>query len=324
MSILIVGGAGYIGSHVNKMLARKGFDTVVLDNLVYGHEEAVVAGEFVRGDIANKDDIRKAFEGRDIEAVFHFANYAYVGESCLDPEKYYVNNISNTLNLLSVMREQGCNKIIFSSSCSTYGVPERVPITEDLPQRPMSPYASTKLMIEMILKDYARAYGLRYVGFRYFNACGADPEGEIGESHTPETHLIPITLDVASGLRDEMMIFGNDYNTPDGTNIRDYVHVLDLAEAHIAALDYFDRGGENDFFNIGTEKGFSNLEIVEAVKRVTGRDFPVVITDRRPGDPDILVGSSEKARRVLGWVPKYSDIETVIETAWKWHENKKF
>ncbi|MBR6294711.1 MAG: UDP-glucose 4-epimerase GalE [Lachnospiraceae bacterium] len=324
MSILVVGGAGYIGSHVNKMLARKGFDTVVLDNLVYGHEEAVVAGEFVRGDIANKDDIRKAFEGRDIEAVFHFANYAYVGESCLDPEKYYVNNISNTLNLLSVMREQGCNKIIFSSSCSTYGVPERVPITEDLPQRPMSPYASTKLMIEMILKDYARAYGLRYVGFRYFNACGADPEGEIGESHTPETHLIPITLDVASGLRDEMMIFGNDYNTPDGTNIRDYVHVLDLAEAHIAALDYFDRGGENDFFNIGTEKGFSNLEIVEAVKRVTGRDFPVVITDRRPGDPDILVGSSEKARRVLGWVPKYSDIETVIETAWKWHENKKF
>ncbi len=324
MSILVVGGAGYIGSHVNKMLARKGFDTVVLDNLVYGHEEAVVAGEFVRGDIANKDDIRKAFEGRDIEAVFHFANYAYVGESCLDPEKYYINNISNTLNLLSVMREQGCNKIIFSSSCSTYGVPERVPITEDLPQRPMSPYASTKLMIEMILKDYARAYGLRYVGFRYFNACGADPEGEIGESHTPETHLIPITLDVASGLRDEMMIFGNDYNTPDGTNIRDYVHVLDLAEAHIAALDYFDRGGENDFFNIGTEKGFSNLEIVEAVKRVTGRDFPVVITDRRPGDPDILVGSSEKARRVLGWVPKYSDIETVIETAWKWHENKKF
>ena len=324
MSILVVGGAGYIGSHVNKMLARKGFDTVVLDNLVYGHEEAVVAGEFVRGDIANKDDIRKAFEGRDIEAVFHFANYAYVGESCLDPEKYYVNNISNTLNLLAVMREQGCNKIIFSSSCSTYGVPERVPITEDLPQRPMSPYASTKLMIEMILKDYARAYGLRYVGFRYFNACGADPEGEIGESHTPETHLIPITLDVASGLRDDMMIFGNDYNTPDGTNIRDYVHVLDLAEAHIAALDYFDRGGENDFFNIGTEKGFSNLEIVEAVKRVTGRDFPVVITDRRPGDPDILVGSSEKARRVLGWVPKYSDIETVIETAWKWHENKKF
>ena len=324
MSILVVGGAGYIGSHVNKMLARKGFDTVVLDNLVYGHEEAVVAGEFVRGDIANKDDIRKAFEGRDIEAVFHFANYAYVGESCLDPEKYYVNNISNTLNLLAVMREQGCNKIIFSSSCSTYGVPERVPITEDLPQRPMSPYASTKLMIEMILKDYARAYGLRYVGFRYFNACGADPEGEIGESHTPETHLIPITLDVASGLRDEMMIFGNDYNTPDGTNIRDYVHVLDLAEAHIAALDYFDRGGENDFFNIGTEKGFSNLEIVEAVKRVTGRDFPVVITDRRPGDPDILVGSSEKARRVLGWVPKYSDIETVIETAWKWHENKRF
>lgn len=324
MSILVVGGAGYIGSHVNKMLARKGFDTVVLDNLVYGHEEAVVAGEFVRGDIANKDDIRKAFEGRDIEAVFHFANYAYVGESCLDPEKYYVNNISNTLNLLSVMREQGCNKIIFSSSCSTYGVPERVPITEDLPQRPMSPYASTKLMIEMILKDYARAYGLRYVGFRYFNACGADPEGEIGESHTPETHLIPITLEVASGLRDEMMIFGNDYNTPDGTNIRDYVHVLDLAEAHIAALDYFDRGGENDFFNIGTEKGFSNLEIVEAVKRVTGRDFPVVITDRRPGDPDILVGSSEKARRVLGWVPKYSDIETVIETAWKWHENKRF
>ncbi len=324
MSILVVGGAGYIGSHVNKMLARKGFDTVVLDNLVYGHEEAVVAGEFVQGDTANKDDIRKAFEGRDIEAVFHFANYAYVGESCLDPEKYYINNISNTLNLLAVMREQGCNKIIFSSSCSTYGVPERVPITEDLPQRPMSPYASTKLMIEMILKDYARAYGLRYVGFRYFNACGADPEGEIGESHTPETHLIPITLDVASGLRDEMMVFGNDYNTPDGTNIRDYVHVLDLAEAHIAALDYFDRGGENDFFNIGTEKGFSNLEIIEAVKRVTGRDFPVVITDRRPGDPDILVGSSEKARRVLGWVPKYSDIETVIETAWKWHENKKF
>ena len=247
-----------------------------------------------------------------------------MGESCLDPEKYYVNNISNTLNLLSVMREQGCGKIIFSSSCSTYGVPERVPITEDLPQHPMSPYASTKLMIEMILRDYASAYGLRYVGFRYFNACGADPEGEIGESHTPETHLIPITLDVASGLRDEMMVFGNDYNTPDGTNIRDYVHVLDLAEAHIAALDYFDKGGENDFFNIGTEKGFSNLEIIEAVKRVTGRDFSVVITDRRPGDPDILVGSSEKARRVLGWVPKYSDIETVIETAWKWHENKKF
>ncbi|MCR5430926.1 MAG: UDP-glucose 4-epimerase GalE [Lachnospiraceae bacterium] len=324
MSILVVGGAGYIGSHVNKMLARKGYDTVVFDNLVYGHEEAVVAGEFVRGDLANKDDIRKVFEGRSIDAVFHFANYAYVGESCIEPEKYYYNNIVNTLNLLSVMREEGCKKIIFSSSCSTYGVPEEVPIKEDARQNPMSPYAKTKLMTEMILQDYATAYGLRYVGFRYFNACGADPEGELGESHNPETHIIPITLDVASGLRSEMKVFGNDYNTPDGTNIRDYVHVLDLAEAHIAALEYFDKGGKNDFFNIGTEKGFSNLEIIEEVKKVTGKDFPVVITERRPGDPDILVGTCEKARKVLGWVPKYSDIETVIKTAWNWHENKRF
>ncbi len=320
MAILVCGGAGYIGSHVNKMLHRMGYETVVFDNLVYGHREAVKWGTFVKGDLKYPDEIEAVFEKYPIEAVMHFAAYAYVGESVLDPEKYYFNNVACTLNLLRAMRKHGCDKIIFSSTCATYGEPEQVPITEDMPQRPINPYGATKLMVERIFKDYSAAYGLKAVTLRYFNAAGADPEGEIGEDHTPETHLIPLVLDAAAGKRPDIKVFGTDYPTRDGSCIRDYIHVEDLASAHVLALKYLQSGGETDFFNLGNERGTSVLEVIEAVRKVTGREFKVTLTDRRPGDPATLVGSSEKAKRVLGWEPRYADIETIVQHAWQWHE----
>ena len=318
MAILVCGGAGYIGSHVNKMLNRMGYDTVVFDNLVYGHREAVKWGKFVRGDLKNPEEIEAVFDACPIEAVMHFAAYAYVGESVTDPEKYYFNNVACTLNLLRAMRGHGCNKIIFSSTCATYGEPERVPITEDMPQNPINPYGASKLMVERILSDYGTAYGLRSVALRYFNAAGADPEGEIGEDHDPETHLIPLVLDAASGKRPDIKVFGTDYPTRDGSCIRDYIHVEDLAKAHILALQYLQNGGASERFNLGNERGTSVLEVIEAVKKVTGRDFKVTLSDRRPGDPATLVGSSDKVKAMLGWEPQYADIETIVEHAWKW------
>ena len=322
--ILVCGGAGYIGSHINKMLNQEGYETVVFDNLVYGHKEAVKWGELVVGDLNNPQALKELFDRYDFEAVFHFAAYAYVGESVTDPEKYYFNNVANTLNLLHAMREHGVNKIIFSSTCATYGEPERVPITEDMPQNPINPYGATKLMVERIFKDYHTAYGLQFVVLRYFNAAGADPDGEIGESHDPETHIIPLVLDAASGIRPNVKVFGTDYDTPDGSCVRDYIHVTDLASAHLLALHHLENGGKSDFFNLGNEKGTSVLEVVDSVKRVTGKDFTATLTDRRPGDPAKLVGSSRKAQEVLGWKPEYADIDTIVSHAWKWHEKKEY
>ena len=324
MAILVCGGAGYIGSHINKQLHKEGYETVVFDNLVYGHREAVKWGHFVQGDLKNIEDIERVFQTYKIDAVFHFAAYAYVGESVSEPEKYYYNNVVNTLNLLQVMRKYGCNKIIFSSTCATYGEPEQVPITEDMPQNPINPYGATKLMMERIFKDYHTAYGLEFVVLRYFNAAGADPDGEIGESHNPETHIIPLVLDAASGERADIKVFGTDYDTPDGSCVRDYIHVYDLATAHLLALHHLEAGKESDFFNLGNAVGTSVLEVVKSVRKVTGKGFKVVLTDRRPGDPAKLVGSSEKAQKVLGWKPVYGDIDTIVEHAWNWHEKAKY
>ena len=324
MAILVCGGAGYIGSHVNKQLNREGYETIVFDNLVYGHREAVKWGTFIEGDLANEAEIEAVFSAHKIDAVFHFAAYAYVGESVTEPEKYYYNNVVNTLNLLKVMRRHSCKKLIFSSTCATYGEPEKVPITEDMPQNPINPYGMTKLTVERILKDYQKAYGLQSAVLRYFNAAGADPDGEIGESHHPETHLIPLVLDAASGKREDIKVFGTDYDTPDGSCVRDYIHVADLADVHIRALHYLEEGNPGDFFNLGNTIGTSVLEVVESVKRVTGREFTVTLSDRRQGDPARLVGSSDKARKVLGWEPKYGEIDVIVAHAWKWHQNAEY
>ena len=324
MAILVCGGAGYIGSHINKQLNLEGYETVVFDNLKYGHKEAVKWGDFVLGDLANQEEIDAVFDKYSIDVVFHFAAYAYVGESVEHPEKYYYNNVVNTLNLLKAMRSHGCSKIIFSSTCATYGEPERVPITEDMPQNPINPYGMTKLTVERIFQDYSKAYGLQFVVLRYFNAAGADPDGQIGESHNPETHIIPLVLDAASGKRSDIKVFGTDYDTPDGSCVRDYIHVSDLASAHLLALHHLERGGASDFFNLGNAHGTSVLEVVDSVKRVTGKTFSVTIADRRPGDPAKLVGSSDKARRVLGWKPVYGDIDTIVAHAWYWHEHAEY
>ncbi len=324
MSILICGGAGYIGSHINKQLHSEGYDTIIFDNLIYGHREAVKWGKFIKGDLVNVADIEAVFNAYYIDTVFHFAAYAYVGESVENPEKYYYNNVVNTLNLLRVMRKHRCSRIIFSSTCATYGEPERVPITEDMPQNPINPYGMTKLTVERILRDYNKAYGLQFAVLRYFNAAGADPDGEIGESHDPETHLIPLVLDAAIGARDDIKVFGTDYNTPDGSCVRDYIHVTDLATAHLLAMRYLENGGSSDFFNLGNASGTSVLEVIDSVKRVTGKEFKVTLTDRRPGDPVKLVGSSEKAQFVLGWKPQYGDIDTIVSHAWNWHRNRKY
>ncbi len=320
MSILVCGGAGYIGSHINKLLAQKGYDTIVYDNLIYGHREAVKWGKFVEADLCDRTALDRVFSENKIDAVFHFAAFAYVGESVTEPAKYYFNNVCNTLNLLETMRAHGCDKIIFSSTCATYGIPEKLPITEDMPQNPINPYGATKLMVERIFKDYCTAYGLKYVALRYFNAAGADPDCEIGENHNPETHIIPLVLDAAYGKRPDIKVFGSDYPTRDGTCIRDYIHVTDLADAHLLALEYLNKGGESGFFNLGNENGTSVLEVIDSVKRVTGKDFKVTLAPRRPGDPPTLVGSSKRAQEILGWKPKFADIDTITKHAAEWYK----
>lgn len=318
--ILIVGGAGYIGSHLNKEISKRGIETVIFDNLSYGHRDLVKWGTFEQGDLSNIEDIRSVFQKYPIEAVMHFAAFTYVGESVEDPQKYYMNNVKNTLNLLQVMLEENVKYFVFSSTCATYGNPVEIPITENHPQNPINPYGKGKLMVETVLKDYSNAYGLKYASLRYFNAAGADPDGEIGELHDPETHLIPLILDVAAGKRGDIKIFGTDYDTPDGTCIRDYIHVTDLAEAHILALEYLQNGGKSDFFNLGNGNGFSVKEVIETAREVTSNDIKAVESDRRPGDPPILVGSSNKAKETLNWNPKYDELSKIIETAWNWHK----
>lgn len=322
--ILITGGAGYIGSHTNKELSKRGYSTVVFDNLIYGHKKSVKWGIFEFGDLSDDKQLDKIFQQYPIDSVFHFAAYAYVGESVVKPSIYYNNNVCNTIKLLDKMLSHGVKRIIFSSTCATYGEPEHMPITEDMPQNPINPYGAAKFMVERIMCDYHKAYGLDYCCLRYFNAAGADPEGDIGESHTPETHLIPLILDAAGGQRKSISIFGTDYSTVDGTCIRDYIHINDLADAHIRALNYLKNGGESGSFNLGNGKGESVRHVIDVVRAVTGRNFTVIEETRRAGDPPILIGSSKRAEEVLGWKPQYGSIETIVQHAWKWHENKKF
>jgi UDP-glucose 4-epimerase len=320
--ILIAGGAGYIGSHANKILNKKGFETIVYDNLSRGHRVLAKWGHFIQGDLADKDQLRLCFKTYPITAVMHYCAFCYVGESVDHPAEYYRNNVANTLNLLDVMVEFGVKYFIFSSTCSTYGNPLQIPITEDHPQQPINPYGKSKLMVEQILKDYDAAYGIRHVCLRYFNAAGADPAGEIGEWHEPEPHLIPLLLQVAAGQREHIQIYGVDYETPDGTCIRDYIHINDLATAHLLALEYLQSGAPSDAFNLGNGNGFSVREVIQSVERVTGKSIKVVETERRFGDPPILVGSSVKAGQMLNWQPQYTSLDEIIKTAWRWQ--KKF
>ncbi len=320
--ILIVGGAGYIGSHMNKLLAQQGKETLVLDNLVYGHREAVKWGTFVEGDLADESLLDEVFSKYSIEAVMHFSAFTYVGESVENPAKYYRNNVANTIHLLDAMVKHGVKYFIFSSTCATYGEPQQIPIVEDMPQAPINPYGRTKWMVEKILEDYHRAYGLNYCVLRYFNAAGADPDSEIGELHQPETHLIPLVLDAAIGARDSISVFGTDYPTEDGTCVRDYIHILDLADAHIRALQYIKEHQCSEDFNLGNGVGYSVKEIIDIARKITGKEIAVKYVERRPGDPPRLIGSAEKARKLLGWQPKY-DLQAIMETAWKWHQKIK-
>ena len=301
MAVLVLGGAGYIGSHTVDRLVEQGQDVVVVDSLVTGHKAAVrPEAKFYQGDLADKPFMRKVFsENPEIDAVIHFAAFSLVAESMKDPLKYFDNNTAGMVKLLEVMHEFNVNYIVFSSTAATYGIPEKMPIKEDDPQNP--------------------AYGVKFVALRYFNVAGAKPDGSIGEDHHPETHLLPIVLQVAQGKREKLQIFGNDYNTPDGTNVRDYVHPFDLADAHILAVDYLRKGNESNAFNLGSSTGFSNLEIVEAARDVTGKPIPAEMAPRRGGDPDSLIACSDKARKVLGWKPQFDDIHKIIETAWAWH-----
>ncbi len=321
MATLVLGGAGYIGSHTVDRLIEKGEKTIVVDSLVTGHRQAVNKdAKFYQGDIADKDFMRQVFkENSDIDAVIHFAAYSLVAESMKKPLKYFDNNTAGMVKLLEVMNEFSIDKIVFSSTAATYGIPEEVPIKETTPQNPINPYGESKLMMEKIMRWADKAYGIKFVPLRYFNVAGAKPDGSIGEDHMPETHLLPIVLQVAMGKRDKLQIFGDDYNTPDGTNIRDYVHPLDLADAHILAVDYLKAGNPSTAFNLGSSTGFSNREILEAARKVTNKEIPAEIAPRRGGDPDVLVASSTKAREVLGWKPQFDDISKIIKTAWKWH-----
>ncbi len=324
-TILVTGGAGYIGSHAVLALKSAGYGVIILDNLVYGHRdlvEKILQVELVIGDTSDRSMLDQLFKTHDISAVMHFSAYAYVGESVTDPAKYYRNNVIGTLTLLEAMLAANIKKLVFSSTCATYGMPEFVPITEDHPQNPINPYGATKLMVERILTDFHTAYDFQSVRFRYFNAAGADPNGNLGEDHHPETHLIPLVLDAASGKRESISIFGTDYPTPDGTCIRDYIHVTDLASAHILGLEYLLSGGESEVFNLGNGSGFSVREVIETVSHVTGKQIKSVECDRRPGDPSVLVGSSDKAKKILGWESEYPGIEDIVAHAWQWHQKR--
>lgn len=318
MNVLVTGGAGYVGSHTAKLLERRDHHLWIFDNLANGHRNAAQARPLIVGDLADRTKLETVLRENQIDAVMHFAASAYVGESVENPAKYYQNNIVGTLSLMEAMRAAGVTKLVFSSSCATYGVPEQSPINEEHPQQPINPYGFTKLAIERALADYVHAYGWSYAALRYFNAAGADAEGEIGEDHDPETHLIPIILQVALGQRDQVLVFGDDYPTDDGTCIRDYVHVDDLATAHVAALERLEPGTELKL-NLGTGSGVSVREVIEACQRVTGKKIASQVVDRRPGDPPALVADAARAQRELQWTPKYTSIDAIVETAWNWH-----
>jgi UDP-glucose-4-epimerase GalE len=320
MRILVTGGAGYIGSHAVRLFLERGHDVWVYDNLSYGHRAAVPPERLIIGDLSETARLDHALIDRRIEAVVHFAAFAYVGESVRQPGKYYQNNLVNTLTLLECMRRNGVGRIVFSSTCATYGVPEQVPITEEEQQQPINPYGRGKLAVEWALADYCRAYDWGYAALRYFNAAGASPKGDLGEDHTPETHLIPLVLQAVLGLVPHVEIFGTDYATPDGTCIRDYIHVDDLAEAHLLALERLGSGGEMKY-NLGVGRGYSVREVIRAAEEVTGKRVPVKEGPRRPGDPPALVAAADKARRELGWTPRYTDLRTIVETAWAWHRS---
>ena len=320
--ILVTGGAGYIGAHACKALAKAGYEPVAYDNLVYGHREAVRWGPLVEGDVGDRGRVAATIRQHAIGAVMHFAAFAYVGESVEKPEKYFQNNVVNTLAMLEAMRDCGVERIVFSSTCATYGLPETMPIREETPQRPVNPYGETKLMIERALYWYGIAHGLRSVALRYFNAAGADPDGEVGEDHQPETHLIPLILDAAAGRRGQIDVYGTDYPTPDGSAVRDYIHVQDLADAHVKALRYLENGGASCALNLGTGHGHSVRETIAVARRVTGRAIPSRDSARRPGDPPVLVADATRAREVLGWVPALGSLEEIIGTAWAWHQKR--
>ncbi len=323
--ILVTGGAGYIGSHAVLALQQSDYEVVILDNLVYGHQDfvdRVLHAELAIGDTSDRALLDDLFRKHRFAAVMHFAAYAYVGESVQTPDKYYRNNVVGTLTLLEAMQAAGIKQFVFSSTCATYGNPQQIPITEDHPQNPINPYGATKLMVERILQDFDVAYGLKSVCFRYFNAAGADPKARLGEDHNPETHLIPLVLMAALGKRQSVSIFGLDYPTPDGTCIRDYIHVTDLATAHVLGLNYLLQGGDSDVFNLGNGNGFSVKQVIDTARQVTGREIVVVESDRRPGDPPVLVGSSTKAMNILSWQPQYADLEKILTHAWRWHQQR--
>ena len=319
MSILIVGGAGYIGCHTAKLVAASGQRPVVFDNLVYGHRSAVKWGPLVEGDLADPAAIRRALSEHDVKAVIHFAAYAYVGESMTDPGKYFRNNVAGTINLLDAMVAVGVRDLVFSSTCATYGEPREVPISESHPQSPVNPYGETKLAVERMLRWYGQAHGLRFAALRYFNAAGADPEGDVGEDHDPETHLIPLAIAAAHGRGGPLSIFGTDYPTPDGTAVRDYIHVLDLAEAHLRALAKLAEGTTSLHLNLGTGRGSSVREVITSVEKATGRAVPVREVGRRAGDPPVLVADARQAGERLGWKPRYPELDTIVAHAARWH-----
>ncbi len=324
-TILVTGGAGYIGSHAVKALEARGLKVIILDNLVYGHRDIVEANfkaELIAGEISDRNLLNKIFTAHKIGAVMHFAAYAYVGESVTDPAKYYQNNVVGTIGLLDGMREHGIKNLVFSSTCATYGMPQHSPIEETHPQDPINPYGFSKLVIERMLQDYDHAYGVKSIIFRYFNAAGADPDGYLGEDHNPETHLIPLVLQAAGGQRDSVSIFGTDYDTPDGTCLRDYIHVTDLAEAHVLGLEYLWQHQVSEIFNLGNGNGFSVKEVIDTAKQVTGKDMAVIKCPRRAGDPSALIGSAAKARELLQWQPQYPQLQSILQHAWNWHQKR--
>jgi UDP-glucose 4-epimerase len=321
MSILVLGGAGYIGSHAVYQLIDQDYEVVVVDNLLTGHEKALhPKAKFYQGDIRDKSFLQKVFQNEKIEGVIHFAASSLVGESMTNPIKYFDNNVYGTQVLLDVMNEYNVKNIVFSSTAATYGEQKEMPITEEMPTLPTNAYGETKLTMEKMMKWCDTAYGIKFVSLRYFNVAGARSSGEIGEDHDPETHLIPVVLQVALGQREAISVFGDDYNTPDGTCIRDYIHVEDLIDAHILALKYLQTGGESNVFNLGSSQGFSVNEIIEAAREVTGHSIPAKVAERRAGDPSTLIASSAKAQEVLGWEPKRNSIQQIIQDAWNWHQ----
>jgi UDP-glucose 4-epimerase len=318
--ILVVGGAGYIGSQMVKQLLQSNHEVVVFDNLSTGYRDAVVGGEFVLGDLANRENLKQLFEQHSFDGVMHFASFIQVGESVLKPSKYYQNNVSNTLNLLDAMVEHDVKKLIFSSTAAIFGEPQYVPLDEKHPKQPINPYGLSKWMIEQILQDYDKAYDFKSICLRYFNAAGADPDGEIGERHIPETHLIPLILQAASGRREKITIYGNDYDTPDGTCIRDYIHVVDLCQAHLLALEQLLSGASSSVYNLGNGAGFSVKQVIDTAKEITQKPIKIDMGQRRDGDPARLVADSSQAKIALQWQPRYADLEKIVADAWRWEQ----